>query len=626
MPVPAPAPARISVAAAVATLLGVAYFCAAASINLALTLAPAQFAGDHAQAVAHYWRYHVDGAMPAGDLLTDYAFLMHAPIGWWAPMALLSTFLTPLAAAKVLSVVAYVVTGALAWLIVFRSTRNNFYVAAAALVLVARCQDCHYFLAGGYARSFGPALVLLFVLAWAFWSHRAVLLVLILQAALYPSVVVACGLAYGTYCVLAVAAGQLGAASQLRLRVRLRLRLQLRRCATLALAGVVIIGLGMMQELRAPKEWGAVVWLEDALKMPAWGRGGRIQEAPLQPISLEVNRNLVRAFTTTGHVPVRLLARSLDTRLPWNGSQIAHFFVGVWFGLFLLVVARRIWRGPAYGFHVPWQMPALFVAAFVGYLLARALAFKLYLPYRVLAHSWVWLILLVVPLVAYELGLWMASRKRATAIAVVLSLAPTLFLLGDGLAVVPGIYPNSAANREHLHAWVKKKTPLDAFFAGDLGSMDKIPLFTHRQVLVNRVLAHPFRPGFYALVDERIRETYAALYANDPAALIAFGKKWSVDYVLYHHEIVTRVDRRLFEPIKRDVARLFRANKARGPFAIETVPASAVVYRKGPLRVIDLAKLEAASSAGEANEPVDEPVNELNEEEDVDAEPESKLD
>lgn len=579
---------RSRIGAIIATLLGVAYYCWGAWKNLQPALDAQRYDGDHAQAVAHYWRYHVEGAMPAGDLLTDYAFLMHAPLGWWAPMALLSTVVTPLAAAKLLSLVAYAATGAFAWLLVYR--KGNVYLAAATLVLIARCSACHFFLAGGYARSFGPPLVLLFLCAWVLWSHRAVLVVLVLQAALYPSVVIACGLAYGAYCVLA---GPMNA--------------RIKRCATLALAGVVIIALGMMQDLRAPKEWGSVVWLEDALEMPAWGPGGRIQEAPLRPVSSEIWKNLIRPYTTHGDAPLRKLVPGASSMM-----RNAKTFVYAWAAFFVLVVARRIWRGGAYGFVIPWQLPALFLGALVGYFVARALAFKLYLPYRVLAHSWVWIMILLMPLVAYEVGMWIFRGRsgRATAFALVLSLVPAIGFLGHGLALVPGIYTNTGADRARLHAWLRKNTPVDATFAGDLGTMDRIPLFAYRQVLVNRALAHPFRPGFYQLTEDRVRETYEALYADDPAALVAFADKWSVEYIVYSTDAFTKVDKRVFEPVRRDVAKLFRANKPKG-FAVDKVPPSAVVFKHKKVRVIDVARLRNAPdvpSTPDAANTLDVPV------------------
>ena len=46
---------------------------------------------DWKQAVWQYWRYNIDGAFPPGHLLTDCAFVTHAPPVWWAMMASLST-------------------------------------------------------------------------------------------------------------------------------------------------------------------------------------------------------------------------------------------------------------------------------------------------------------------------------------------------------------------------------------------------------------------------------------------------------------------------------------------------------------------------------------------------------
>ena len=49
-------------------------------------------------------------------------------------------------------------------------------------------------------------------------------------------------------------------------------------------------------------------------------------------------------------------------------------------------------------------------------------------------------------------------------------------------------------------------------------------------MLANRALAHPFRPGYYALVEQRIRAMYGALYADNLEDVVTFAR--AVDQLL----------------------------------------------------------------------------------------------
>ena len=112
--------------------------------------------GDWRQWIFQYWRYHVDGAFPPGELLTDYIFACQPPL-YWLLMASLSTVLTPIHAAVVVS--------ALAWALLLGAVfvgvrgRAGALVALVAVALLAREVEIFQWSAGGYPRSFGPGLV-----------------------------------------------------------------------------------------------------------------------------------------------------------------------------------------------------------------------------------------------------------------------------------------------------------------------------------------------------------------------------------------------------------------------------------------------------------------------------------
>ena len=113
----------------------IAYGLATFAYRLGPAFAPWSYDADQRQACFQYWRYAigVSDAFPPGDLLTDYAFVMHAPPLWWLLMASLSTVMGPLWAAKLLNLIVYVATPVATWRIVRRLTSSWIAWASVAL-------------------------------------------------------------------------------------------------------------------------------------------------------------------------------------------------------------------------------------------------------------------------------------------------------------------------------------------------------------------------------------------------------------------------------------------------------------------------------------------------------------
>lgn len=568
----------------ISSLAFIAYLGAVMQIRFEPMWDPWACDGDQPQAVWHYWRYKVDGAFPPGDLMTDYAFVMHAPPVWWALMASLSAITGPLWAAKVWNLVAYVLTVVAMWLGV--TLRSNHFVGLAAAFLLVRSQDFFGLIAGGYARSFGPLLVVAFLAAFYVKRHWLVLGILVLQAAFYPSVVMPCGAAYGIYVVVAGP-----------------MRDRLRRMASMFVAGLLIIGFGKYQEIGAPDWWGSVVTLDEALEMPAWQRGGRIHEAPLRPIELEVRRNLQRAHRRAGVEVLPPVADAWEkTGIPGVAAVVlagALLYTAVWWR------ARR--RGRTLEDAFPWQLPLLLLGAFLAYLLARMLAFKLYLPYRSLQHTVPYVMYASLPLLVWTLFVNTLgarpthptrNRLASAGLTLLLSTLPVFLVFGTGYARTNQSYYSNRGYRE-LFGHVRT-LPLDAQIAGQISIVDRIPLFTWHRVNVTKNLAHPFRPGYYEETERRLRASYTALYASDLETVLQVSRDEKIDYWVWDTRIFAKLDIKLFEPIRRDMAKLFRKNKP-GGFALERVPPSALVFSRGTQRILSVAALESAMRSAEAS-------------------------
>jgi len=281
--------------------------------------------GDQQQSIGHYWRYKVEGSFPKGHLISDYAETYHSPPLWWPVMAPLSAILGPLTAAKLLGLVAYALFAVTTALVV--SARTTWALGfLTAIVALRNPPDAVEQITGGMARSMSPALLLLFMFALMQRRHRLALGVLVLQAGIYPSIVIPCGLTYGAYCVLSGPT----------------MRDRLRRCAGMFVTGLVIIVFGLYQNLAAPEWWGKPVTYEEAAKMTAWHVGGRFPEVPHRDLWPVVEYNLTRTYKALGAAPMP------DAAVKYVGRHMNEVFIGLPLTVTLLGGlgggARLLWR------------------------------------------------------------------------------------------------------------------------------------------------------------------------------------------------------------------------------------------------------------------------------------------
>lgn len=531
---------------------------------------------DWKQAVWQYWRYHIDGAFPPGNLVTDYVFVTHAPPFWWAPMALLSTFVTPTTAANILNIVAFLGACVSMYFVVRRVA--NHYVALVAAVFVPRMPIFFAISSGGYARSFGQFLILGFLALWLHGKRRWCLAWLILQAGLYPSAVIPCALAFGVWTL----------ATSFRDRA-------LRPLLELAGTGLVVITLGLVFDWRAPAWWGDMMTEAEAWANPGMRRGGRSAWVPMTDPWYLIKMTLTNPFRPNGPVPFPALTK-------WY-SQSAEYLpmIGLVVAAAVYALVRRL--------KFPVQLLLLFGGAMAGYLLAREMAFQLYLPRRVLQHSYAVLMLASTAILFHVVLTSLLPRRGglAHALSALLLLVPTVVFAGPGFR--EHTY-RSYAKDAPLYEWLQKNTPLDATFAGNFQIMDEVPLFAQRQVYMNWKLAHPFRAGYWAEVQRRTLEMYRAYYATDFNQVLDFADREGVDYLIVdklRYSKLERGDGQLFTPLREEVTKYFRAGRGRVVF--EEPPPEIVAYRHRRYSVIPISTLRsyvAAQRLPEADEPARE--------------------
>lgn len=531
--------------------------------------------GDWKQWIWQYHRYWMDGAFPPGHVITDYQFRVQPPV-YYVVMAALSHVMHPGVAARLLALVAW----GLALVGMYRATSRLSHWTMGLAAVVVLSHDAHVFsmTTGGYPRSFGISLVLLFLDAWLARRHVTVLVLLLFMAGLYPSVLPACGLAYGVATCLSSLWNE-------------RLATFARKTASLVVTAALCAAIGLSQNLLALDWWGPVISYADGVQLEALKAGGRMRWVPHGGYFENVGQWITQPWETAG----ALAHYGLAPWPAWFGKAVGGVVV---VALLLLTIAMAL-KQRARIARFPWEPVLLVLCTLLSYFAARELAFRLYLPLRVLQHILPITMVVVAAALSWQVAhaVRRHGRVRQHVLAFALLLGPVFTVGGDGFLLPAwGDY----AHREPELAWIRANTPITAQFAGDIPTCDLIPYFTGRQVYVNWTMAHPFRLGYWAEMERRLRRVHSDLiYAMSRNVVVRFIRDEKIDYIVIDPERFENPDlgRRLFHPIRDHVMTLFeRRDKSGRAFILASPPPEAVVFADSSVVIIDAAKLIAAWS------------------------------
>jgi len=166
------------------------------------------------------------------------------------------------------------------------------------------------------------------------------------------------------------------------------------------------------------------------------------------------------------------------------------------------------------------------------YFLARLFLLKLFVPDRYLMYT---LNLFYCLLLA--LGLQAALRvprwPRHLAILALVAAA------GLGAWRLEGVGLKDYSAYRPLYAALAS-TPKDALIAGHPNLMDTVPTFARRRAFATYELAQPWSRGYWAKLKPRLTDLFKAYYAADPRVVVAFCRKYGIDFLI--------VDDRHFTP------------------------------------------------------------------------------
>ncbi len=433
----------------------------------------------------------LDPALYPPDLLNQYASA-YVPAGvkalYFAAVAGLG--LDPLLVSKLVTGGLFLVT-ALAFFglgAALEGRTLGFFAASMAWLMPFFLKN----ISGGLSRGFAAPLLALFLLAWMRRNGRGMAAVLLAQAVCIPYIAI---LSAGCACLDALLA-----------------RLTDRPPAPFP-----------------TRPWHALVLLATAVLV--WSLEHGMAASGFGPLADRKTLSLGPEFSAAGRLELWPLPHPFFDLVYWPFEGIGLFLdIGLWSGIVSLVVLAPV---VVYGARrTPWRelapkiRPAamLLAGSLTLYVLARAIALRLFVPDRYISYT--------INLL-YALGLAVVLRHALSG-ALARRFGPPLLLL---LAVAVGAVRLTDASLYDyradapLYAAVRA-LPKDARIAGNPELLDTILTFGRRNVLASFELAHPWSLGYWAAFMPRLAHQVEAYYAKDPATVLEFARVYGITHMV----------------------------------------------------------------------------------------------
>jgi hypothetical protein len=469
-----------------------------------------------------FWvpRLH-DPALFRGDPMADYFAAQATPVH--LTLYFLATLVTDVVTfSKLLPLALTVLQTGFAFVLVQRLS-GRLIAAALAAVLLAWLTWWFDDLASASPRSFGTPLLVVYLACLAGRQARAALVTVALAALCYP---VICGVMLGTRAVWLLAA----------VRGRYAERAYRREVAWL-LAGVVLaLGLTALGRLPAAG-YGPTISAEAARRMPEFQLDGRAAYFVPDPLDFwltgpRTGLGLWRTVPWLGGVPL-LLAPAVPAA-----------------GLALWVLAARggLVASPPIPARGLLLLGSLLVASAVLFLVAHALAFRLYLPARQVQFSLP--VVLAVGAVLFAVGLAEQLAGRVPAAGRVGAAGALAFVAGlIWLAPPDDSYVVGQHPRLYAYLGSLPKDTLVAAWPRDAGSL---PLFARRPVLASEEHALPYHPAYYEPLRRRTVALVAAYLDPSPSPIVELAEQERAGVIVANVSVLDRARARRGGPLGLD--------------------------------------------------------------------------
>jgi hypothetical protein len=469
------------------------------------------------------WRYHGSGLFPHDDVV-DFASAWTTPL-WRLSFWLGTLFTDPVTLSKLLPFALFAVV---LWNGFQLGKKLHGPVVGAAMALaLCHCLFIWNRLQGANPRAFAFPLTVMFVRYAATggsttWGARITLL---LAALGHPPTFLVCAPVW--------------------------LLLQ-RRPADLILAGIGAAVAGWGSLFPDPR-FGRPLTLEQAAQLKQLGPGSALAYFYPRPAPW---------------------ASLLDTlQIAWRGDAwpIPEWAAFVVAALALAMAGKRLRDLPRVYFLLP-------LSALVFYFVAWLLAYRLYLPSRMIQQAWPVVMATALPLIFVRI-----IRPLYAALAVAVF---TFALSGVNLPRAENLTDFASHDVDTIRFLAT--LPRDILVATHPERASYVQSFAHRRALFSASLNMPHDDVWAFELERRIGDFYRAYYAADFAAVLAFARKYRVDYLI--------LDEREFGPDAAERARYYEpwgslaASLVAGDHALAHPPPGRIVHRDGNRLVVSVSQ------------------------------------
>jgi hypothetical protein len=417
-------------------------------------------------------------------------------------------------------------------------------------------------IAGGHARAFAFPCFALWVAGLVTSRQKMRFAAPILGALFYPAVTLMILAGEGVYAVLGL--------------LRLPWLQARHRLLTVAAVASVSVLCSLPSAIGGDRTRGPIHTLAQAKVDPAFYREGRLAVLSFGEPLDELGSAFLARFSPSGKRLLPVIPATTAAAMVTALVVVA----GVW-----ALQRRRARLFPDYF----W---AFLLGACALYFAARWLAFRLYSTERYYAYALrMASTLMLVSLCAKFRPKWRWSRSTAQCLFAGAFMLASWVFLGDGIVGNNGMTIDARWDAD-LNQFVRT-LPKTCRFASHPMDGDGIPYFAARATIGSFETLQPWFVDSWRRQVVREKATLDALYAPRYQALIDYGKRFNVDYLLVNgdrYQSDWPEHMASFEPFTT-----YTRQRAREPTppALMHVPVAAVVFERKPWKIVELKRLRA---------------------------------
>lgn len=330
---------------------------------------------------------------------------------------------------------------------------------------------------------------------------------------------------------------------------------------------------------------GPPITYHQAKKMELFRKSGRLmrpERLPLPDPTEHVGKSLGKLFEARG-----------DALWPWASKHVRHqrstaaLVILAAVGILVLTRASRL----------PMPAVALVIASVLLYALARAVAFRLYVPERFVALG------LPVATLAFVIGAFSDVGRRLKPdrrrvfhhLLAAFSILAFWTFMGCGYKRQAGMRIDGRHNAD-LYAFARQ-LPVDSRIAAHIMDGNDLPFWAGRATVTSEETACPWFTHNWERYDRRTKATLKGLYATNRRTLLKFADRYHVTHLLLKKSRYSKKEFRdnakSFPPYTKYAKRLLRKTKAED-LVLYKPPKLAVVFENEKYLLVDVKLLEDA--------------------------------